>query len=290
MSRHIDTAFAVGITTVGAQTSSLAGLSLCASQRSRPATVQRPRIARCRVYRTDTVASAGDDSDSASAEDEAPSDSFVPPGTASAIADKVTGTTDERKGLIVEVLSLASATARGQFATGGQKSRVEDLVAKLEDLNPTEAPVETDDIDGQWVLLYSSNKIFSGNPLLSFAAKPVLEAGQIRQTIRVDEGKLISEVEVTAFPEVTGVVKTTARVTPVGGERLEVGIEKTTVSGGSVAGRFDLGGLSFDIPVEDIYQRLRGSTPDLYLDTTYLDEYIRISRSKNGKLFIFSRC
>jgi PAP_fibrillin len=223
------------------------------------------------------------------AEDEAPSDSFVPQAAA-AVADAVGGL-GERGPALQELLAVAAATCRGAFASDAQKTVVEDLVARLESANPTEAPVETDGIDGEWVLVYASGmkgERGTGKRVLGLVTRPVVQVGQVRQTLSVDEGRLVSEVDVTLFPEVSGVVKTTARVTPVGGERLEVGVEKTTIIGGSLGGRFDLGGLSFDLPVEQIYSRIKGTSPETVIDTTYLDDKIRISRSKT-KLFVYAR-
>jgi hypothetical protein len=228
------------------------------------------------------------------AEDEAPSDSFVPAGkeAAETLLDKagdVGGAITGRLALVAELLSVAAVTARGQFATKAQREKVEGIVAKLELENPNDAPVESDLIDGDWVLVYASAKLFEKSPLLALAVKPVITIGQIRQSIAVDEGRLVNEVDIITFPEVSSVYKTTARLTPVGGERLEVSVEKSTVTGGSFADRFDLGGISFDIPVEQILNRLRGSVPEIFIDTTYLDDTIRISRSKNSKLFVFAR-
>lgn len=228
--------------------------------------------------------------DGGDAEDEAPSDSFVPPGTAEVAADVLSGGSDAKRGALVgELLAIAASTARGQYATPSQRSRIDELVSQLESMNPTDNPVDTDVIDGDWVLAYASQKLFEGSPLLAVAARPVLQVGQVRQYISVDEGRIINEVDIIAFPELSAVVKTSARLTPVGGERLEVTAEKTTVTGGSFFDRVDLGGLSFDIPVEQIYSRIKGTAPDSYIDTVFLDKSLRISRSKNGKTFVFAR-
>lgn len=228
----------------------------------------------------------GDDGDGA--EDETPSDSYVPP--ADALKSIIPGVeSSKRDGLISNLLQFAAATSRGQLASDSQISAIDDIVMALEELNPNPQPVETDLIDGTWTLVYSSAKLFQSNPFLMAAVTPLLQLGQIRQKIAVDDGKLVNEAEVVAFPATSGTVKTTARITPVGGERLELTVETTNVTGGKILNRLDLGGISFDVPVEQILSRIKNMSPETYIDTYYLDDRLRISRSKQGKLYIYTR-
>lgn len=220
-------------------------------------------------------------------ESEAPSDTYVPAGEGSS------GTAEQmfakRTSLIGRMLQLAAVTARGQLATSTQSAAMEDLVMQLEEVNPTAEPVNTDLIDGYWTLVYSNARLFQSSPLIALALKPLLQLGQVRQRISVTDGTLVTEGDLTAFPATSGTVKTAARITPVGGDRLEVTVEKTTVTGGKIADAIDLGGLSFDLPVERITSKLRNVSPETYFDTYYLDDKIRISRSKDGKLYIYTR-
>ena len=228
------------------------------------------------------------DDDSSDSMEEAPSDTYVP--AAEAVEKFIPGTQKvKRDVLIAKLLQIAAATERGQIATDTQKTTVDDVVMQLEEINPNPQPVETDLLDGTWTLVYTSSQLFKSNPFLLPAATPLLQVGQVRQTIRIDDGSLATEVDVVAFPVISGTVKTTARITPVGGERLELTVEKTTLTGGKIANRLDLGGINFDVPIEQIYTRIKNTSPDSYVDTYYLDEKLRISRSKQGKLYIYSR-
>lgn len=222
------------------------------------------------------------------AEEDAPSDTYVP---ASEAVDAVTSgvAQSKRASLIARVLQLAAVTSRGQLATDAQTAAMDDLVMSLEELNPNPQPVETDLIDGLWTLVYTSARMFQSNPLLMAAAKPLLELGQVRQRIAINDGTVTTEADIVAFPAVSATLKTTARVTPVGAERLEITVEKTTVTGNKLINTIDLGGLSFDIPVEQIYSKLRNTSSESYIDTYYLDDNLRISRSKEGKLYIYTR-
>lgn len=222
------------------------------------------------------------------AEEDAPSDTYVP---ASEAMDDMGSNAAETKrtSMMARLLQLAAVTSRGQLATDGQMATMDDIVMSLEELNPNPQPVETDLIDGLWTLVYSSARLFQSSKLLMLAAKPLIELGQVRQRIAVNDGTLMTEVDLVAFPATSGTLKTTGRVTPVGAERLEVTVEKTTVTGGKLVNTLDLGGLSFDIPVEQILTRVRSMSPETYIDTYYLDDNLRISRSKEGKLYIYTR-
>lgn len=222
------------------------------------------------------------------AEDEAPSDVAIPPGDA--VKSMIPGMDEaKRTALVAKLLQYAAITDRGQSANDAQVSAVDDIVMSLEEVNPNPLPVETDLIDGEWNLVYTTAKLFQTNPFLMAAATPLLQIGQVRQRLSVDEGRLSTEVEVIAFPVTSWTVKTTGRITPVGAERLELTVETTNVTGGKIADRIDLGGISFDVPVEQIFSRIRNTSPETYVDTYYLDETLRISRSKQGKLYIYTR-
>uniref|UniRef100_A0A7S2ZQH8 Plastid lipid-associated protein/fibrillin conserved domain-containing protein n=1 Tax=Rhodosorus marinus TaxID=101924 RepID=A0A7S2ZQH8_9RHOD len=201
------------------------------------------------------------------AEDEAPSDTAVP---TSADIDNSVGVSQSRSDLTTQLLEISAVTNRGQTASAEQKSLIEDIVASLEADNPNPAPVETDAIDGRWNLIYSSTPFYKVNPLLATTASPFLEVGQVRQTISMETSELINEIEITAFPMLTGAVVANGRITPVGAERLEFALEKVSIKGGSAFERFDLGALKLDIPVEEIYQRVRGTLPETFVDTYYV--------------------
>lgn len=223
-----------------------------------------------------------------SIDDESPSDTGIAEPVKTA-ADILSGYAERRENLKTQLYELAATTDRGQRATPDQQSSMESVVTALEELNPTTSPVNTDLIDGKWSLIYSSSKFYKSSPFLLASATPLLQVGQIRQTIYVDAGEFTNEVEVVAFPAISAILSTKARITPVGAERLELTVEKTTIQGDKVAERLDLGGIKVDVPIEQVFQRLRNTSPETFLDTFYLDDRIRISRSKGGTLFIFTR-
>lgn len=223
-----------------------------------------------------------------SAEDDAPSDTYVPAAEASPTSNPIQAVT-KRMSLVKRLLKLSSFTLRGQEATDAQAAAVDDIVMALEEMNPTSMPVNSDKIDGLWFLAYSNAKLFQSGKFFTAAIKPVLQLSQVRQRINVNDGTLVTEGDILLFPATSATVTTTTRIIPIGGERLEVTVEKTTVTGGKLLSTLDLGGLSFDVPVEQILSRLRNMSPETYIDTYYLDDDIRISRSKEGKLYVYTR-
>eukprot|EP00871_Galdieria_phlegrea_P005909 jgi/Galph1/805/GphlegSOOS_G5562.1 len=192
--------------------------------------------------------------------------------------------------LKLRLLQYCASTDRGQNTTQKQKSAIEEIAMALEALNPTPNPVEASNIDGLWFLNYLSEKFYTTNALLAAAAAtPLISVGQIKQEISIANGSLSNEIDLILFPNITCTLVTKGRITPLDGERLQVSAEKTTIKGGSIGEQFDLGSFQLNIPVEELVRRLRGATPETFLDTYYLDEDLRISRSKGGRLFIFSR-
>ncbi|GJD09047.1 hypothetical protein Gasu2_33190 [Galdieria sulphuraria] len=171
----------------------------------------------------------------------------------------------------IRLYQLCASTDRGQMSRPEQRSEVEDLAAELESLNPTPNPLDGTKLDGSWELIYSSVPFYKTNPLLLASVTPFLR------------------IDLEAFPGLMGTILQQTRVTPVGGERLEIVIDKTSLKGRSVANRLDLGGIQLDIPFGDILRRVQGSSSELFLDTYYLDDDLRISRTRGGRLLIFSR-
>lgn len=215
------------------------------------------------------------------AEDEAPSDTFVPPSSADDSA--------ERAVLVTRLLRLCAGSARGQSATDAQRAAVESAASALEVMSPEAEPVNAPSFDGSWTLVYASSPLFRSSPLLMAAATPLLTVGGVRQRVDIAAGRCDTEVDVIAFPATSAVVRTAARATPVGADRVELTVENSTVVGGKLAGRVDLGGLSVDVPVAAIYERVKRAVPETYFDTYYLDDNLRISRSKNGTLYIYAK-
>mmetsp|Transcript_10321 Transcript_10321/g.21702 ORF Transcript_10321/g.21702 Transcript_10321/m.21702 type:complete len:343 (+) Transcript_10321:103-1131(+) len=198
--------------------------------------------------------------------------------------------TERVKDLIPLLLRIAAATDRGQLCSPEQAEEAERVLNSLAAQNPTKNPVDSEMLDGTWELIYSSAKLFMTNPLLAAAATPVMRVGQVRQEIDVNGGELVTTVEVELVPRVEGIVETKAKLAVLNGERVDVKVAESTVRGGSVmGGLFDMGRVKVDVPVEDILKRTRGTVPEAYFDTIFLDKTLRVARSKAGNLYAFCK-
>jgi hypothetical protein len=190
----------------------------------------------------------------------------------------------------LKLLQLAASTGRGDLASTAQRNLVEDLVTQLESMSPTVSPLESADINGKWQLVYCSKPLYKINPFYLPAATPLGNLGVITQTINMDLGELVNEAEVHSFPAVNGVVVSVSRVLPVSETRMELLVERVTLRAKDVAGRFDLGGLKLDIPVEGFYDRLQGGQPGRpFLDIIFMDEDLRVCRGKQRTIYAFTK-
>lgn len=217
--------------------------------------------------------------ESDSAEDEAPSDTYVPAGDSG----------EELEKLSARLLRLCATTSRGQACAGGEsdKAAVDSAASALEAVSPEPEPVNSELFDGVWLLAYCSAPLYQTSPLLLGAGTPLAEVGAVKQKVDLASGRITTDVEVVAFPYTTLTLRTVCSAVPTGADRVELVVEKSTVVGGKLAGRFDMGGLSLDVPVAALYERLRRAVPETFFDTYFLSPSMRISRSKSGTLYVY---
>lgn len=187
------------------------------------------------------------------------------------------------------LLEAIAGKNRGLLATETDKQAILAAVAQLEDRNPTPRPIEaTELLDGNWRLLYTT----SGG-LLNIDALPLLKLGQIYQCIRAKEAKVYNIAEVYGLPYLEGIVSVTARFTPLSERRVQVQFQR------SISGLQRL--IGYQTPSEFIEQIEMGKTfpaidfninsenQQAWLDTTYLDNDLRISRGNQGSVFVLTK-
>ncbi|MBD1879485.1 PAP/fibrillin family protein [Coleofasciculus sp. FACHB-T130] len=191
-----------------------------------------------------------------------------------------------RKAALLEAIASQN---RGLLATETDKIAILSAVARLEDLNPTPRPVEaTDLLDGNWRLLYTTSR-----GLLTIDQLPFLKLGQIYQCIRAKDAKVYNIAEVYGLPYLEGFISVAARFEPVSERRVLVKFER------SISGLQRL--INYQSPSEFILQIESGqrlpaldfgidsSNQQGWLDTTYLDEDLRIGRGNEGSVFVLTK-
>lgn len=165
-----------------------------------------------------------------------------------------------RRQLKADLLQLSKETKRGITATPDQKRKILDLFQKLERLNPTRKPLKSPLINAKWSLEYSTSDSIIGKGDFP-------RIGPIVQ--RIDTTALLAEnSEVVSYYGIQVPRKVTAELSPQNDQLTNVQFK-----------RFSIGPIAFAAP-----EQLKG-----YLDITYLDEDVRLTRGDRGNIFVLTR-
>jgi PAP_fibrillin len=187
-----------------------------------------------------------------------------------------------------QLFKAIASKNRGLLATETDKQAILSAVAHLEDQNPTPRPIESDQLDGNWRLLYTTSR-----GLLGIDQFPLLKLGQIYQLIRAKEGKIYNIAEVYGIPFLEGIVSVAARFQPVSERRVEVKFERSILglqrlvnyqSSEDFVQQLEAGKkfTAIDFSIESRDQQG-------WLDITYLDQDLRIGRGNEGSIFVLAK-
>jgi len=188
-----------------------------------------------------------------------------------------------------ELLEAIAGKNRGLLANEIDNARVLSAIQQLEDTNPTQKPLEAKDLlNGDWRLLYTTSK-----GILGLDRFPLFKMGQIYQCIRVSEAKVYNIAEIIGLPMLEGLVSVAASFDPVSDRRVNVVFERSIVG----LQRF----LSYRTPAKLIQQiesgkkflpidfKIDRGEQKGWLETTYLDEDMRIGRGNEGNVFVLTK-
>ena len=220
------------------------------------------------------------------------------------------------------LMALAAASGRGQDATSAQKTAASGLVADLIAVNPTPEPARDPAIAGDWELVYADTHLFRSSPFFWAVGRMMGPenadffydahahqtgifgggVGRVVQSIDPEAGRLVSDCVVRASVGVPllgfapifagyGSVITAARAVPIDAVRLAVTVEATTVRQDDATVLPQLNFLNgTTVPVEDVMRQIGGgAAPEVYIDTVYLDDELRISKLEDGSVLVYQR-
>jgi len=188
-----------------------------------------------------------------------------------------------------KLLEAIAGRNRGLLTTEPEKQAILAAAANLEAHNPTPRPVEAPEkLTGNWRLLYTTSQ-----GLLGFDRLPLLKLGQIYQYIQASEGKVYNIAEIYGLPWLEGLVSVVARFKPVSERRVHVRFERAITGLQRLMGYQSVDSFVQQIAAGQKFTALDWSLDSRnqqgWLETTYLDDDLRIGRGNEGSLFILSK-
>lgn len=188
-----------------------------------------------------------------------------------------------------KLLEAIAGTNRGLLATEKDNVRVLTAIEQLEDRNPTLKPLEMRDwLEGDWRLLYTNSR-----GILGLNRVPLAQLGQVYQCIRLGETKIYNIAEIVGIPFLESIVSVAARFEPISERRVNVKFERSILGLQRLIGyrtpsqfiqEIEMGKkfVPFDFGIE-------GREQQGWLETTYLDEDLRVGRGNEGNVFVLAK-
>ncbi len=187
------------------------------------------------------------------------------------------------------LLEAIAGKNRGLLATDPDKQAIESAIVQLEDQNPTPHPVESRELlDGNWRLLYTTSR-----GILGIDQLPLLKLGQIYQYIQYETKSIYNIAEVYGLPYLEGLFSVAARFEPTSARRVQVKFERSIFGLQRLIGYQSPENLIQQIEMNQKFAAIDISLDNReqqgWLETTYLDEDLRIGRGNEGNVFVLTR-
>tara|TARA_A100001015_G_scaffold244390_1_gene279831 strand:+ start:1074 stop:1916 length:843 start_codon:yes stop_codon:yes gene_type:complete len=215
--------------------------------------------------------------------------------------------------LKAKLLRISALTNRGEIATEIQKEEAQEIIASLEMENPS---IDTDSrqftIRGDWELVYTDSELFAGSPFFLFIRelfgsnfdqaqetfklhRRATSTGRIeavRQVITDKELRSEVELNVGIIPgppfSLTGTVISSADIEYEDKFTVKATFKDTVI--GESPFSFLLDQLP-PLPIKQLYQTINNGKPlpATILTTYYLDYDMRITRTLDDTVFVYTR-
>ena len=191
-----------------------------------------------------------------------------------------------------KLLAAIAGKNRGILATPIEQQAILAAITELELRNPHPRPLTTaiDLLAGDWRLLYTSSQ-----SLLGIDRFPFVKLRNIYQCIRPTTSAVYNIAEVTSLlPGLNGLVAIVARLTIVTDSRVNVQFNRSLIGLQRLLDYSDPDRLitkiengqkftAIDLPIDR-----QGKDP-AWLEVTYLDDDLRISRGNEGSVFVLTK-
>jgi PAP_fibrillin len=185
-----------------------------------------------------------------------------------------------------DLLRLLADKNRGLQASTAAKQEIELGIAAIEATNPTTQPLQQPDLLGDWRLIYTTS-----TSLLNLGRIPLCHLGNIYQCIR--SGNIYNIAEINSLPYLSSVVSVVASYQPLSDCRVKVDFRRSVAglqtvvdyqSPGAWIEKLNSGQklLAVDFPIDN-------PKANSWLDVTYLDADLRISRGNQGSVFVLTK-
>ncbi len=192
-----------------------------------------------------------------------------------------------------KLLAAIAQKNRGILATSIDRQAILAAITELEFRNPHPRPLTTaiDLLAGNWQLLYTSSQ-----SLLGIDKFPLVKLGAIYQCIRPTTSTIYNIAEISSIiPGLNGIVAIAANFTPTSESRVDVQFNRSLIglqklldysTPDLLINAIETGQkfTAIDLPIT----RQAGREP-AWLEITYLDETLRISRGNEGSVFVLAR-
>jgi hypothetical protein len=187
------------------------------------------------------------------------------------------------------LLNAITPVNRGLNMTEDQRKAIFSAVAYLEELNPTPAPTQSPELlDGNWLLLFTTSQ-----ELLGIDRFPLYKLGNIYQCLRVAEGKIFNVAEIKGLPLLGGLVSVCANFSVVNKKRVKVNFERLVAGSQTLVGYQNINSfidtLRSPKKLLAIDFQIKREDQKGWLETTYLDQDLRIGRGNEGNLFVLRK-
>jgi len=159
------------------------------------------------------------------------------------------------------------------------------LIAELEAQSPCPNPLDSPLLMGDWRLIYTTSR-----GILGLDRIPLTDLGQVYQAIRGD--RVYNVAETKSLLGIEGIVAVAAHYVQSGDARVSVTFERSILglrsimSYRSVTAFVDLLEAKSRFWAIDVPIPSRDGVAQGWLEVTYLDETLRISRGNEGSIFV----